>query len=101
MCVHTARAKHTLNLNKMLGENRVLLAEKERDLEMREVQAHGLNTRENRDELLELVELWKHLNEAVVVRIAKARQLVALVEDISNALVDLGNPIQGIPQDPS
>jgi hypothetical protein len=37
MCVHTIRVKHTLNLDKMLGEKRVLLVEKEQDLEMREV----------------------------------------------------------------
>jgi hypothetical protein len=31
MCTHTARAKHTLGLGKMLGENKILLDGKERD----------------------------------------------------------------------
>jgi hypothetical protein len=36
MHAHTTRAKHTLGLDKMLGDKNVLLAEKERDLELQE-----------------------------------------------------------------
>jgi hypothetical protein len=48
MHAHTARAKHTLRLDKMLGENKVLLNKKEQDLALREAklmeaQARGLN----------------------------------------------------------
>jgi hypothetical protein len=66
------------------------------------VHARGLNPRENRDELSELVELRKCLGDAEVARVTEARQLASLVEDISNALVDHAlPPIQGLPQDPS
>jgi hypothetical protein len=37
MCVHTAHAKHALSLDKMLGEKKVMLDEKEQDLAWREV----------------------------------------------------------------
>jgi hypothetical protein len=36
MEVHTARAKHSLNLDKMLGEKKVQLDERERDLDLHE-----------------------------------------------------------------
>jgi hypothetical protein len=71
----------------MLGEKKVLLDEKERD---------------NREELMELFELWKLLDEVEAERITDAGQLTVLVGDISKALVDLGmSPISRIPQDPS
>jgi hypothetical protein len=48
---HITRNKHVLILNKMLGEKRVELDERERDLELRtvalaEAQAQGLNPRD-------------------------------------------------------
>ncbi len=48
METHTARAKHSLGLDKMLGEKKVKLNIREQDLELRgealaEVQARGLN----------------------------------------------------------
>jgi hypothetical protein len=45
-----------------------------------EVQAHSLNSWDKQDELSELVELWKHLDEVEVARITWAGQLVALVD---------------------
>jgi hypothetical protein len=48
MQAHTARAKYTLGLDNVLGEKKVWLDGKERDLHMREaaqleVQSRGLN----------------------------------------------------------
>jgi hypothetical protein len=37
MEAHTARTKHSLSLDKMLGEKKVELDERERDLGLREV----------------------------------------------------------------
>jgi hypothetical protein len=37
MCAHTTYAKHTLSLNKMLGEKKVLLDKTKQDLSMFEV----------------------------------------------------------------
>jgi hypothetical protein len=66
-----------------------------------EAQFWGLNPRDNCEELMELVELWRRLEVAEVERVAKAGQLTILVRDISKVLVDLGmHPILGIPQDP-
>jgi hypothetical protein len=60
MHAHTARAKHTLSLDKMLGEKKVLLDGKEQNLTLHEAalmeaQAQGLNPWDNREELMELV----------------------------------------------
>jgi hypothetical protein len=48
MHAHTTRVNHTLALDKMMGEKRVLLAEKEQDIEvleaaLMEAQARDLN----------------------------------------------------------
>jgi hypothetical protein len=56
MRAHTSHAKHTLSLDKMLGENKVLINEKDRDLLLREValtKAHSqdLNPRDNKDDV--------------------------------------------------
>jgi hypothetical protein len=64
--VHMARAKHTLGLDKMLGLKMVQLDGKERDLDLHEValeEVHswGLNPRGNHEEIMELVELRRHL----------------------------------------
>jgi hypothetical protein len=64
MCMHTDRAKHTIGLDKMLGEKKVPLYEKERGLALwesalAEAQAQGLNTQDNREEMTELVGLRK------------------------------------------
>jgi hypothetical protein len=62
MCMHTDRAKHTISLDKMLGEKKVPLYEKERGLALREsalteAQAQGLNTQGDWEEMTELVGL--------------------------------------------
>jgi hypothetical protein len=50
---------------------------------------------------MEFVEPRRHLKEAEVERIDKARRLAILVRGASKVLVDLGiPPIPGIPQDP-
>jgi hypothetical protein len=77
------------------------------DLKIQEVtlekaQARDINLWENRDLLVELVELPRHL--AVVERdhFTEAEELAALVAKISMVLVDLRlAPIQGIPQVPN
>jgi hypothetical protein len=66
MGAHTTGAKHSLSLNKMLGEKKVELNVRERDLEfceaaLAEAQTRGLNPRVNRDELMEFVELQRLL----------------------------------------
>jgi hypothetical protein len=103
MCVHTACVKHMLNLDEMLGEKKVLLSEKDRDLEvweaaLVEAQARGLNPQDNQDKLSELVKLPERLGKAEVARVTEAEELAALVEEISKVLVDHGlPPIHGIP----
>jgi hypothetical protein len=62
MQVHMACTKHTLGLDKMLGEKKVQLDGKEWDLDLHEavlveVQSRGLKTQDNREELMELVKL--------------------------------------------
>jgi hypothetical protein len=65
-----------------------------------EAQAQGLNPWDNEEELTELIELYKRLDEVEVVRIAEVGQLAFLVGDISKALEDLHMlPIPRIPQD--
>jgi hypothetical protein len=66
MEAHVACAKHSLNHNKMLGENNVKLDGREWDLSLRkallaEVQSQGLNPRDNCEELVEFVELQRLL----------------------------------------
>jgi hypothetical protein len=93
MHAHITHVKHTLGLYKLLGEKKVLLDEKEQDLELQEAalaeaQAQGLNPWDNWEELTELVEFQKHLDEVEVARVAEAGQLVVLVDDISMVLVE-------------
>jgi hypothetical protein len=62
METHTACAKHSLGLDKMLGEKKVELDGRERDLSLREavlaeVRSQGLNPQDNHEELMEFVEL--------------------------------------------
>jgi hypothetical protein len=65
-----------------------------------EAQAHRLNPQEKRYELLKLVELREHLDEAKAAHIVEAEELAMLVVEISMILGDLGlPPIRGIPQD--
>jgi hypothetical protein len=103
LATHTTRAKHSLGLDKMLGENKVELDGRERDLDLceamlAEAQNRGLNPRENRDELMEFVELRRLLQDIEVNRVIEAVWLVTLVRDVSKVLEDLGMPpIQGIP----
>jgi hypothetical protein len=62
METHTACAKHSLGLDKMLGEKKVELDGRERDLSLREavlaeVRSQGLNPQDNHEELMEFIEL--------------------------------------------
>jgi hypothetical protein len=71
MVAHTAHAKHSLSLDKMLGEKNVELDGRERDLELceatlAEAQTGGLHPRDNRDELAEFFELRRLLGEGRV-----------------------------------
>jgi hypothetical protein len=80
----------------MLGE-KVFVDKKEWDLDLREValmeaQARGLKPWDNCEELMDHVELRRHLEEVVVAHITEAGQLTILVRDISKVLVDLGMP---------
>jgi hypothetical protein len=59
---HTAYAKHALSLDKLLGEKKVLLDEREWNLELREaalaeLYTQGLNSQGNSDELMEFPEV--------------------------------------------
>jgi ribosomal protein L16 Arg81 hydroxylase len=74
MAAHTARAKHSLGLDKMLGEKKVELNGKERDLVLREAvlaeaQTRGLNPQDNLDDLMESIELWRLLQDAEAYRV--------------------------------
>jgi hypothetical protein len=106
MAAHTTHAKHSLSLDKMLGEKKVELDGREQDLElheaeMAEAQTQGLNPRANRDELMEFIELWRLLQDVEVDHITQVGRLATLVRDMSKVLVDLGMPpIPEIPQDP-
>jgi hypothetical protein len=62
MEAHTACAKHSLGIDKRLGEKKVELDEREQDLSLWEVmqaeaQSGGLNPWDNCKELIEFVEL--------------------------------------------
>jgi hypothetical protein len=66
MEAHTTWAKHSLSLDKMLGEKKVELDGREWDLNLREAvlaeeQFWGLNPWDNHEELMELVELRRFL----------------------------------------
>jgi hypothetical protein len=103
---HTAYNKQILCLDKILEEKKVELDGRERNLELRvaaltEAQAWGINPRDNRDELMELIELRRLLQNAEPDRVIEAGRLATLVRDVSKVREDLGMPpILGIPQDP-
>jgi hypothetical protein len=66
MAAHTYHAKHSLGLDKILGEKKVKLDGREQDLELREValveaQTQGLNPRGHCNELMEFVDLQRIL----------------------------------------
>jgi hypothetical protein len=63
-----------------------------------EAQTRGLNPRDNHNELMELVELQRLLQDAEVDYVIEACRLVTLVRDVSKVLEDHGmSPIPGIP----
>jgi hypothetical protein len=103
MAAHIAHAKHSLGLDKMLGEKKVELDGRERDLELcmamlAEAQTRGLNPWVNHNEMMEYVELRRLLKDAEADRVVEAGPLVTLVSDVSKVLVDLGlPPISEIP----
>jgi hypothetical protein len=81
----------------MLGEKKVLLDGREQDLSLHEAalveaQTWEINPQDNREELVEFIELWSHLHDVEVDHIIEARWLVILVRDMSKVLVDLGMP---------
>jgi hypothetical protein len=66
-----------------------------------EAQARGLNPWDNRDELMELIELSGLPWDVEVDCVVEVGRLVTLVRDVSKVLEDLGmSPITGIPRDP-
>jgi hypothetical protein len=93
--------KHTLSLDKMLEETKVLREEKKQDHKvweaaLVEVKTRGLNPQDNRDLL---VELRERLGEVEADHVTEAEELASLMTNISKVLMDLGlSPIQGIPQ---
>jgi hypothetical protein len=65
-----------------------------------DAQTRGLNSRDNRDELMEFVELRRLLQDAEVDRVIEAGRLATLVRDVSKVLEDIGTPrIPGFPRD--
>jgi hypothetical protein len=63
--------------------------------------SQGLHPWDNREELMEFVELRKLLKEAEVEHVTEAVRLVFLARDVPKVLVGLVMPpILGIPQDP-
>jgi hypothetical protein len=91
MEVHTTRNKITLGLYKMLGEKKVQLDGREWDLDLHEAtlvesQFHGLNSQDNCEGLMKLIELWRHLKEVEVDSVAEAGHLVILTADILDAV---------------
>jgi hypothetical protein len=105
MAPHTTLAKHSLSLDKMLGEKNVKLDGRERDMNLHEValvEVHtwGLNPWDNHDELMEFIEHRRLLQDAEADRINEVGRLSTLVRDLSKDLEDLGiSPISGIPRD--
>jgi hypothetical protein len=101
METHTARAKHSLGLDKMLeahtthAKHSLELDGKERDLSLceaalAEAQSQGLNPQYHLKELMEFIKLQRLLQDAEVERVTEARRLMILVRDIFKLLVDLG-----------
>jgi hypothetical protein len=77
MDTHTACAKHSLGLDKMLGEKKAELNGREQDLSLCEevlVEAwsQGLNPWDNLEELMEFIELQRLLQDAEVDCVVKA-----------------------------
>jgi hypothetical protein len=61
-----------------------------------EAQTRGLNPRDNHNELMELVELQRLLQDAEVDCVIEACRLVTLVRDVSKVLEDHGmSPPEG------
>jgi UDP-N-acetylmuramoylalanine-D-glutamate ligase len=76
MEAHTTRPKHSLGLDKMLGEKKVKLDGREQNLSLREAalveaRSQGLNPRDNHEELMEFVELRRLLQDFEVDRVAE------------------------------
>jgi hypothetical protein len=97
MEAHAIHIKHSLCLDKMLGEKKVELEGREQDLDLREValvevRFRGLKPQHNHEELMEIIMLWRCLKAVEVERIAEAGQLAILVKDVSKVQVDLGTP---------
>jgi hypothetical protein len=91
---HTAWMKHTLILDKMLEEKKILLKKKNWDLKvweaaLVEAQACSIHPQENRDLLPKLVELRECLTRVEVDCVTKAEELAALVTGISMVLMEL------------
>jgi hypothetical protein len=103
MEAHTTHAKHSLGLDKMLGEKKVELDGRLRDLSLCEaalveVHSRGLDPRDYHEELMEVVELQKLLKDAEVGCVAEVGRLAILARDVSKVLVDLGMPpVPGVP----
>jgi mannose/cellobiose epimerase-like protein (N-acyl-D-glucosamine 2-epimerase family) len=79
MEVHTNRTKHPLGLDKMLQEKKVELDGRERDPSLceamlAEAQSQRQNPQDNREELMEFVELRRLLQDAKVDRVAEAKR---------------------------
>jgi hypothetical protein len=92
---HTTHAMHSLGLNKILGEKRVELDEREQDQGLHEaaledVRTRGLNPRDHHDELMEFVALRRLLQGVEADRTIEAGRLATLVRDVSKVLEDLG-----------
>jgi hypothetical protein len=105
MEAHTARAKHSLGLDKMLGEKKVEFNGRERDLRLceavlAEAQSQGLNSWDNCEELMEVIKLQRLLQDTEVDRVIEAGRLAILAGGggVSKVFVDLGMlPIPRIP----
>jgi hypothetical protein len=86
-----------------LSEKKVELDRRERDLNLHkaalaEAQSRGLSPRDNREELMELIELRRLLQDTEVDHVAEAGRLAILLRGVSMVLVDLGMPpIPGSP----
>jgi hypothetical protein len=97
MEAHTTPAKYSLDLDKMLGEKKVEINGRERDLGLREAvlveaQSWELNPQDNHEQLMEFIDLRKLLKEAEVEHIADTGRLAILARDVSKVLLDLGMP---------
>jgi hypothetical protein len=62
MAAHTAHAKHSLSLDKMMGKKKVELNKRERDLNLgeaalAEAQTRRFNPRDNCEEMMEVIVL--------------------------------------------